>query len=638
MSTAQKILDYLQSFDLKEESKGKYRCNSPLRAGSNSHAFAVTIHDEEHGAYFDHVSNDKGSLYDLASKLNIELPDLKTDLPSTKRAYAGIEHYANAHGLTGDVLQKWGWVETEKNGRHALQFETRSGKRWRYIDGEKPYYTSEKGYQRCWYGLTANVSKLLGEGKSLVICNGEISTIAAQGYGVAATCITAGENALPIEMLNHLKSFLGADAPPIIVAFDCDDKGRDSARKVVSQLRAAGFIARAADLQLGIGGDLADFCMLHQQDSSKQLNISPTLSDDSPLTKQVTTWRLISRADLHNLPRINWLMEGQIPERGLVVIYGQSGVGKTFYSLDVALKVAQTNKVVYMAAEGEYGYNPRITAWETHHHKTGDNLIMCLGAVPMLDGGNVEMFIEACRVHQPAAVFIDTLARTIAGSDENSSRDMGLFIQSCENVARNLDAVVILVHHTGKSGADERGSSSLRGAADVMIKISSDDDMILVECSKTKDAQPFDDKYYRLLPVNVSIGGDTFVEPVIVESERVIQTPDEPLGKNQRKVLEVFGLSIYSDGAGFREIADSCNFSTEQLPRTLSRLKNLGLIAQLGRGKPYVLTTKGRKAIGLTDLDSLDSLDSSDSGESSVEQYTMFEHSPQYMNLVESRI
>ncbi len=73
--TAYKILQYLQSYDL--QGKGpEYNCNSPLRAGSNSHGFTVTITDDEHGAWFDHVTGEKGSLYELAEKLGIETPKL----------------------------------------------------------------------------------------------------------------------------------------------------------------------------------------------------------------------------------------------------------------------------------------------------------------------------------------------------------------------------------------------------------------------------------------------------------------------------------------------------------------------------------------------------------------------------------
>lgn len=50
MTTAEKVLAALEAYGLKKEGQNRYRCNSPLRPGSNSHAFTVTIDDGEHGA------------------------------------------------------------------------------------------------------------------------------------------------------------------------------------------------------------------------------------------------------------------------------------------------------------------------------------------------------------------------------------------------------------------------------------------------------------------------------------------------------------------------------------------------------------------------------------------------------------
>jgi hypothetical protein len=53
----------------------------------------------------------------------------------------------------------------------------------------------------------------------------------------------------------------------IIVALDCDTKGRAASQKLVSQLRTAGYTAYAVDLNLGAGGDIADYCKLYQHES-----------------------------------------------------------------------------------------------------------------------------------------------------------------------------------------------------------------------------------------------------------------------------------------------------------------------------------------------------------------------------------
>jgi len=598
--TAAKVLAALASYDLKQDAPNRYRLNSPFRAGSNSHGFTLTIDDDEHGAFYDHVSHESGSLYDLARRLGIETSEA-SPVASTKRAYRDMADYAAAHGITEDALKKAGWHQTIYQNRPALMFKTATGNRWRFLDGNKPHYTSEKGYQRSWYGLTPRIAKMLGEGAPLVLANGEISVIAARQYGLAAACVTAGEKSIPPDLMEQLKSFLGGvdDAPPIIVAFDCDPTGQHAGRLVARQLQDAGFVARAVDLGLGKGGDLADFCMLHQDKAPGAINALPSLDLDEPIqiTQTRRSWYIIPASELKNLPPIEWIVQGEIPARGITVLFGASGAGKSFLALDYALKIAQDQPVLYMAGEGEYGYRQRVAAWCKHHNKSEGKLFMCLGAVQLLETGDLDAFLRANEAIRPAIVIIDTMARSMVGSDENSTRDMGLFIQACEDMKRQLDCAVLIIHHTNKGGIYERGNSALRGASDVMIKVSAEDDLIRVESAKTKDAQPFPTRYMQLITVPVEIDGETVESAVMIAAEKVLQTPNDRLTINQQKILSTLALEIFTNGATHGEIADVAGVPLHSLARILSRLLGLGFVKQDGKREPYQITEAGRAAL-----------------------------------------
>lgn len=267
MTTADRVLERLHSYGLKREANGQYRSNSPLRPGSNSHAFTLKIEtDGEHGAYHDKVSDDSGSLYDLAHALGIETPtNGRREVTSTKREYAGIDDYAKAHGLTADDLKAAGWREVKHQNRAALRYPTANGERVRFLDnaGEK-YKAVKTGYKPCWYGLKRAIT--MAEGKSpIVICNGEISTISAQKHGIPACAVAgAGERKLPDELLAELRNaWKGA----IWIALDCDDTGRRAAADMQQQIPEAVVI----DLLLTDGGDLADFAMLNGADSMTNL-------------------------------------------------------------------------------------------------------------------------------------------------------------------------------------------------------------------------------------------------------------------------------------------------------------------------------------------------------------------------------
>src|SRR5262245_52843118 len=117
-TTAARILDVLADYHLKQVGPHQYRAHSPLRPGSDSHAFTLVVSDDgEHGAYFDHVSEESGTLYDLAGKLGVEATSPRQPVASTKRVYSGLVDYASAHGVSVDVFKAAGWSETIRDNR-----------------------------------------------------------------------------------------------------------------------------------------------------------------------------------------------------------------------------------------------------------------------------------------------------------------------------------------------------------------------------------------------------------------------------------------------------------------------------------------------------------------------------------------
>jgi len=173
-------------------------------------------------------------------------------------------------------------------------------------------------------------------------------------------------------------------------------------------------------------------------------------------------WTVIHSKDLHKLPPAHWLLKDKLIQKGLTVIYGGSGTGKSFHAIDIALQVAQTENVIYMAGEDELGYENRVLAWEKHTGKNRENLYVSLGSVPVLESNEVKEFIDSLIELNPVLVVVDTLARAMVGGDENSSRDMGLFIRACNEIQRKLGCAVLLIHHTNKLGDAEQSILKLR--------------------------------------------------------------------------------------------------------------------------------------------------------------------------------
>lgn len=278
MTTGEKVLDALRPFGLKKDVGEEWRCNNPFVPGSDSMGFRLKVTaDGEHGTYHDKVRDEGGSLYDLAAKLGIETPkNGRVAVPDTKRSYRDLADYAAAHGVTVDVLKGWSDVATYQE-RPALAFKTPTGLRYRFIDGDKPYYKSEYGYKACWYGLRGALSMTEHSWLPLILCNGEVSTLVAQHYGLPACCVTGGERQIPPPLIADLRALYPGGE--IMLVYDCDETGRKTAAAIKAQL--TGYEVRVIDLRLGDKGDLADFCMLHGANVKAALM---ELSEKAPTT------------------------------------------------------------------------------------------------------------------------------------------------------------------------------------------------------------------------------------------------------------------------------------------------------------------------------------------------------------------
>jgi hypothetical protein len=586
MSTANRVLAALEQYKLKPVGPNKYRCHSPLRPASNSHAFSLTLNGDEHGTYYDHVTHESGSLYALAKALHIEPSTVVASDSPTKRAYTGLADYAAAHGVPGDVLRAAGWDDVAPypsfphTGRPALKFATPNGPRYRLIDGEKPTYIQPVGYTACLYGLDKALELANATQQPLVLCNGEASTVVAQHYGMAAFCQNMGEKRLNDANLALLQQrYSGA----IIIAPDCDTTGRTVAHDLTAQLTQAGYSVRAVNLNGHAGYDLADFAWLHGEDAAADVQrLAPLTPEAAPPTRR----RLFHADELDSLPPPTWLVPGEIPAGGFTVLFGPSGTGKSFHALEYALRIAQEHNVVYIAAEGVNGYAARKNAWCQHHAKPAGGLHFWQEALPLLDSNAVHGFITEITPLNPQLIVVDTLARCLLGGDENSAKDMGLFIEACANVQRTTGAAVLVVHHTGKNGASERGSSALRGASDSMIELTNDDGLITVSSSKSKDSQPFTPYYRRLIEV-----GDSCV---LVHADRVLQLPGGRLTEKQRKVLETLNMPTFVDiGAKTTVLCNATGIPEPTMYRMLSTLMTLGYITRGAKGDPYMISSTG---------------------------------------------
>lgn len=219
-------------------------------------------------------------------------------------------------------------------------------------------------------------------------------------------------------------------------------------------------------------------------------------------------------------------VEGLLTEGGASVVYGASNVGKSFWILDLAVHVAtgrtwrevhevDQGAVVYVALEGSNGLRNRLEALRRKGLLPDDApLYVCISPVSLLDAGHAAMLSQsvkeaASQSNLPCRlVILDTLARAMAGGNENAGEDMGAAVASIDAIRNATGAHVCVIHHSGKNEAmGARGHSSLRAAVDTEIEVFRPDGerVSTVRATKQRDLEPGEPMPFTLAQVELGL-------------------------------------------------------------------------------------------------------------------------------------
>lgn len=203
------------------------------------------------------------------------------------------------------------------------------------------------------------------------------------------------------------------------------------------------------------------------------------------------------------------LIRGLLSPADFAVLYGPSGSGKSFLGLHIASCISRgapwhghkvnRTAVLYVCAEGVRGFQKRIIAAEREYGKFGGWFKRLKIPVSLTrseaSAESVRLCIEAiARIRQMTAaenvlIVFDTLARVMAGEDENSTEAMMHFVeQRAGAIQRATGAAVLVVHHSGKNG-NIRGSSALYAAAECVLRVERDGRARTLIAEKVKDGE-----------------------------------------------------------------------------------------------------------------------------------------------------
>ncbi len=428
----------------------------------------------------------------------------------------------------------------------------------------KPYYFQLISHQMIWQAITNLWER--GETVDLVTTASEIEALGyleKLGGGSALTKLINDASAIDATMIyNHALTY---------------------AAIVREQWRKRAFLDLASKLATAvINRDALAAQIAHSQMSDLFLENAQNQNPFVPLNP----------SELANLPGITWMIPQVLPTGGLIIVYGAPGVGKTFAALDMAAALAQTRPVVYIAGEGIESLSSRIRVWEYHFKRSVGAFYTIPRAVPLNDAQAVNDLIQVLTPIAPSIIIYDTLSRCFPGGDENSQSDTSRLIDALERIRRATGAANLLIHHSTKGGGDLRGSSVLRGAADVVIRIEEDDQAIAVICEKNKHAATFLPRRFGLV-TRKSPEGD---EACVILPAAQVDFKDGALDDKDRLILKTLTQENTPEGGlSVGEVALYTDTASKTIYRRLGNLV-WNLMIEM-KDKKYLATEKGKKAL-----------------------------------------
>ncbi|EOV8739071.1 AAA family ATPase [Acinetobacter baumannii] len=314
--------------------------------------------------------------------------------------------------------------------------------------------------------------------------------------------------------------------------------------------------------------------------------------------------------DVMNRPPMEWFVHGVLPKKGLATIYGLPATGKSFLMLDLLFAICKgeewfgmktkQSKVAYINLEDIYGMGNRLHAYQERKGLIPDNDFLNYEiSLNFKEKDHVEELINSIKEYAPncGLVCIDTLAQSANGIDENSSTDMGMVIGKLKKLSSELNCLVLIVHHSGKTqGSGLRGHSSLLGAVDCAIEISSDGSTTKKwNITKSKNGANNIQQQFYLEPVSLGMDEEgnpissAVVTPVINIQAMNNHNKDSKGDANKdKRILQVIHDNPTSPQKHWAELL---GFNPDTMTKQKNRLIKNGFLTE--NGKTVTLTLKG---------------------------------------------
>ncbi|WP_054953067.1 AAA family ATPase [Flaviflexus massiliensis] len=181
-----------------------------------------------------------------------------------------------------------------------------------------------------------------------------------------------------------------------------------------------------------------------------------------------------------------WILEPLIAKRRGIVIYSPPKVGKSLFSLEMAVHISRgepwlgttidaPHNVLYVDYENDPRGDTRARL-QAMGYGPDDLQNLKMLSFPTLDGldtsKGAQQLLAACQVYECDIVIIDTISRAVDG-DENENDTWLAFYRNTGLLLKQNEITMVRLDHTGKDESKgQRGGSAKSGDVDAIWKLS----------------------------------------------------------------------------------------------------------------------------------------------------------------------
>ena len=229
---------------------------------------------------------------------------------------------------------------------------------------------------------------------------------------------------------------------------------------------------------------------------------------------------LLDDQDIAALPDTPYIINRMLPAGAFGALWAQTGVGKTTLLMRMLTHISsglplfganiqQPGHVALIVTEGRGGLRARHdAAWAALKVPPDqrNGIYVVAEPIDLLRAEDVDELVAILKTISPVLLVIDGWARSLSEPDGDTGATVRA-VQAVDRIREALGCTVRAAHYPGWDVSRERGSSHLRASVDFLWSFKTDgtDDRLILECEKSRDAEPFQKIRLRRMIMNDSV-------------------------------------------------------------------------------------------------------------------------------------